>query len=331
MNIPNHITEKISRLYSNNFLGRDEIQSLENWLHQAKSDQQTEQWLVSNWQKAGNIDVDISFEEIQSRIKGYNQQSKNRRIQHTVRWLQQVAAILAIPLLIASVWLLMNSQPKASTMMLATAKGEHTHLFLPDGSEVWLNVDSKLEYSTDYNATNRNLKLNGEAFFKVAKGMEFPFVVEAQDFQVKAIGTEFNILAYDDGATASTYLKEGIVEFNFSPEGKKAQKIRMDVGEIATINKGKKALDVTTISTDDKIGWVQGELIFENEPMNQVFQKIERWFNVTITYNINDFTNETLVVKLKKDETIERLFQIIDQAMGINVNQNENGYVIMRK
>jgi ferric-dicitrate binding protein FerR (iron transport regulator) len=246
-------------------------------------------------------------------------------------WIQKISAILVLPLLVLSVWLLMNPQRTSSTMMLATAKGEHTHVFLPDGSEVWLNVDSKLEYSTDYNATNRLLKLNGEAFFKVAKGQKYPFTVNALNFQVKAIGTEFNISAYKDDYQATTYLKEGIVELSYFPGKKKEQKLQMKPGEKATISLTEKSLDIANTSSENVLSWTNGELYFENETMDEVFKKVERWYNVKINYNLNDFVNETLTVNLKNGESIGRLFQIIDRAMGIKVEQKGNEYVINRK
>lgn len=331
MVIPEHIREKLDRLYSNRYLGAEEIGSLENWLAQTKSDPQTEEWLSGNWELAGNVEVDISFDEIRSRIKQYGHQSKTRRIWHLMGMVQKVAAILLLPLLILSVWLVLNRQHTSSVMMLATAKGEHTHVFLPDSSEVWLNVDSKLEYSTDYNATNRSLKLKGEAFFKVAKKKKYPFTVDAKGFQVKAVGTEFTVSAYDDEPRASAFLKEGIVELNYFPEGGKKQKLRMKPGEEATIRLTEKSIHISPAGSENSIRWTTGELYFENEPFDQVFRKMERWYDVKIQYNLNEFTNETLTVNLKKGEPISRVFQIVNEAIGVKVEQNGREYVINRK
>jgi len=331
MVIPEHIREKIDRLYSNRYLGAEEIGSLENWLAQIKSDTQTEEWLSDNWELSGNLDVDISFDEILSRIKQYSHQSKTRRIRHFMGMVQKIAAILLLPLMILSVWLVLNSQHTSAVMMLATAKGEHTHVFLPDGSEVWLNVDSKLEYSIDYNVMNRSLKLKGEALFKVAKGKKYPFTVDAKGFQVKAVGTEFTVSAYDDDPHASAFLKEGIVELNYSLEGKKEQKLWMKPGEEATISLNNNAINITPVRSENSIRWTNGELYFENEPLDVVFRKVERWYDVKIHYNLNEFTNETLTVNLKKGESIGRLLQIVDEAIGVKVEQKGNEYVIIKK
>ncbi|MFA5326478.1 MAG: FecR domain-containing protein [Prolixibacteraceae bacterium] len=331
MIIPEHIREKLDRLYSNRYLGAEEIGHLESWLAQAKNDQQTEAWLSDNWEMSGNLEVDISFEEIRNRIKKYGQKSKMLWIRHWFGLIQKAAAILLLPLLILSVWLMLNRQNPSTVMTLATAKGEHTHVFLPDGSEVWLNVDSKLEYHTDYNENNRLLKLKGEAFFKVAKGKKYPFIVNASNFQVKAVGTEFNISAYDDEPSATTFLKEGVVELRYFPENSEEQMLQMTPGEEATISKKEKSVHISPVGSENPARWTDGELYFDNEPFDQVFRKMERWFNVKIQYNVNEFTNETLTVNLKKGESIQRLFQIIDQAIGIKVKQNGDEYIINRK
>jgi len=331
MNIPEHIKEKLDRLYGNHFLGDEELKSLEKWLDQIQSDPRTYQWLSSNWEQAKNIDADILFDEIRHRIAKYEKQSMARLLRQWGRRAQRAAAILTIPLLLLSVWLITGRQHQPSDMALVTAKGEHTHVFLPDGSEVWLNVDSRLEYSTAYSTDNRLLKLKGEAFFKVAKGKKFPFIVNASNFKVNAVGTEFNISAYADDPRASVFMQEGIVDLRYSPEGKKEQKFRIKAGDNATINSTRKAINIDHAATAISTKWIDGELSFRDEPIGQVFRKTERWYDVKIKYKLSEFSGETLTVHLKKGESINRLFEIMDQAIGINVKQNGNTYVISKK
>ena len=330
METPKYIQEILARLYSNQYLGVGEIRNLDQWLNQFHSDLLIDDWLKANWEKSENVEHDISFEEIRRRIAKYEHERKSVRFKEWYELLQKAAAILLLPLLALSIWLMTNRQPPASSMALATAKGEHTHVYLPDGTEVWLNVDSKLEYSTAFNAADRKLKLEGEAFFKVAKDKKHPFIVSANDMEVKVVGTEFNISAYKTESNATTYLKEGIVELKYAPAGKTEQTYRMSPGEKATIVRSKKSISINEVVSVNDTRWTNGELYFENEPMDQVFRKIERWYDVKIVYQIADFSNETLTVNLKNNESIHRLMEIINEAMGINVKQNGNEYEITR-
>lgn len=331
MDIQEHIKEKLSRLYSDRFLGPGEIGVLEKWLKQIESDQQAEQWLSSNWENANDVDADISFEEIRRLIRKRGIRARAARIGTISGWTQRAAAILALPLLLLSGWLLITRQPAAEMMTLVTAKGERTHVWLPDGSEVWLNVDSRLEYLTTYSRDNRLLKLKGEAFFKVARGKEFPFIVNAGEFRVKAIGTEFNVTAYDNEPLASAYLKEGIIELSYSPPGRTAQELRMNPGEKATIDLSGKTMKLEGSFSSNTLRWTEGELFIVDEPMDEVFRKIERWYDVKIDYNPADFRGEALTVSLQNGESVRQLFQIIDEAIGINVKQTAEGYRIRRK
>lgn len=330
MELPKHINEMLTRLYSNQYLGDEEIRNLDQWLKQVHSDPHANNWLQTNWEQSENIDRDIPFEEVRRRIAKYRQEKKVKSIRYWSGLLQKTAAILVLPLLAVSIWMVLNRQPNASPMMLATAKGERTHVFLPDGSEVWLNVDSKLKYATTYNATNRELILEGEALFKVAKGKKHPFIVTAHDMKVRAVGTEFNITAYETDPHASTFLKEGIVELSYKPKGEKELNYPMKPGEKAILNRNLKSIEIRKVVSENDIHWINGELYFENEPMDQVFRKTERWYDIKISYQLNDFTNETLTVNLKNSESIDRLMEIIDEAMGIHVKQNGNEYVITR-
>jgi len=331
MHLPEHIKEKLSRLYGDHFLGTEEISTLEKWLKQAELDPQMNQWLSHNWDLAENVEFNSSFDEIRQRIKQYRERSKTDRIRRMAHLAQKVAAILALPLLAVSIWLLVNRHPAPSNMTLVTAKGERTHVWLPDSSQVWLNVDSKLEYSTDYNVDNRLLKLKGEAFFKVAKGKKFPFIVKASHFQVKAVGTEFNISAYNNESNASAYLKEGIVEVSYFPKGKKVQKLRMTPGEQVTVNLTGQSINLSREPASNAIRWTNGELFFDDEPMDEVFRKAGRWYDVKIDYKPGDFAGETLTVNLENGEPVDHLFQIIDKVMGISITKKGKEYVIRRK
>jgi ferric-dicitrate binding protein FerR (iron transport regulator) len=330
MDTAKHINEKITRLYSNQFLGSQEIVELEKWLAQAQSDPDVERWLAAHWDNAENAEAEISLEGIRIRIIQSKQKIKAQQMRRLMINLQKIAAVLVVPLIVLSVWL-MTRQPGGEKMVLMTAKGEHSHVVLPDGSEVWLNVDTKLEYATDFNQNNRLLNLTGEALFKVAKGKRHPFVVEASDFKVTAIGTEFNISAYDGEPVASTYLKEGVVKFDYTPGKGDKRSLIMNPGEQATVAHADGSLHVRAVSGNNSDSWVRGELVFNNEPIDRVFRKVERWYNVKISYSFDDFANETLTVNLKNGESLARLLEIMDQAIGIQVKQNNNEYVITRK
>lgn len=322
------IKSLIERLYKKELLSTIEIRELDKWLSGLKNDQTFEAWLQLNWQFSEDIPVEISFDEIHRLIHPNTEKPSGKRI--FIQRFQRVAAILIIPLLIFSaIMIYHNFDTPKNWLSIKTAKGERTHITLPDGSEVWLNVDTEIKYSADYNQSNRTLKLNGEAFFKVAKNRRKNFVVEAGNFRVQAVGTEFGVNAYQNEPVAETYLKEGIVDISLI--AKKKDKIRMNPGQKSLIPYNATTVKVSDYQIDNELEWTGGHLVFQNESIPKVFRKIERWFNVSIKYDSEEFTKETLYVNLKSGETLDKMLQIIDNAIGIQVKRNGNEIMIEKK
>lgn len=324
----NNINRLLSLLYQQKYLAPNEMQELERWLSQLDNDQTFEAWMQNNWQNSGDLPVDISMDEIRSLIRIKTGKKSSKAI--ILKYFQRIAAVLVVPLLIVSAVLVYQ---KISTpdnwVSLKTGKGERTHLTLPDGSEVWLNVDTELHYSVAFNQRNRNLKLNGEAFFKVAKNRKKDFVVEAGNFKVKAVGTEFGVNAYAGEPFAETYLVEGIVDVMLSDGS--SPKTRMKPGQISTIQSDASSVKLRQTPVGYAVEWTNGNLVFRNEDIPQVFRKIERWFDVKINFRPEEFSNETLYLNLKSGETLDKMLQIIDNAIGIQVKRNGNELLIEKK
>jgi len=322
------IKSLIGRLYKKELLLAIEIRELEKWLSGLKNDQTFEAWLQLNWQVSEDIPVEISFDEIRRLIYRNAEKPSGKRI--FLQRFQRVAAMLILPLLIFFFFLIyQNFHTSENWLSIKTAKGERTHITLPDGSEVWLNVDTEIKYSADYNQRNRTLKLNGEAFFKVAKNKKKDFVVEAGNFRVKAVGTEFGVNAYQNEQVAETYLKEGIVDVSLVASVR--NKTRMKPGQKSIIPYHATAIKLSDYQIGNEMEWTGGHLVFQNEDIPKVFRKIERWFNVSIKYNPEEFTEETLYVNLKSGETLDKMLQIIDNAIGIQVKRNGNEIMIEKK
>ena len=331
MEIKDNIEEIIGKLYSNKLLGPDELSKIEWWLEQNYFSRETEAWLKTNWEGSKNVSTGVSFNDIRRRIRENNEKLQQQNRHWWVYRVQRVAAVLLLPLLLATGWLAyQHFSDSPQWLSLTTKQGERTHLVLPDGSEVWINVDSRLEYETNFNKKNRSLRLSGEAYFKVAKGKELPFTVNAKSIEVTAVGTEFNISAYPEEANVTTFLKEGIVKLAYSDENNPKKTIEMIPGEQAVFNQKKNSLQVLQASSPHSGNWRNGELYFGNESMDAVFRKMERWYGITIHFNPKDFEGETLTVNLKNGEQVEQLLEIINNAIGITISKNENEYRIKK-
>lgn len=170
-----------------------------------------------------------------------------------------------------------NSDPSqvGMTNTLSTAQGETYILILPDKSKIWLNAASSLTYSANLiQDGQRKVKLTGEAYLEVAKDKAHPFVVESKGQKVQVLGTHFNISAYSNESTIKTTLLEGRVDVNGTI---------LTPNQQATLTENNKII-VQKVNANEAIGWQKGLFIFENENIRSVMRKVNRWYNIRVSY-----------------------------------------------
>lgn len=218
---------------------------------------------------------------------------------------------------------------KAEQKVLMTPNGINTSFKLPDGSTVWLNAGSKLDYSKIGESGNREVHLTGEAFFDVVKNPARPFIIHTSTIDVKVLGTKFNVMAYPDSKTVETSLVQGSVEvFVKNRPGEKYllkpnQKLVL-LNEEQTVAKAsiavsKKdfnlpiiAITHLTYPKNDTLAletsWTRNKLAFSGESFVEIAKKMERWYDVKIIFKNQELETE----ELNGDFSKETLQQALD-------------------
>lgn len=191
---------------------------------------------------------------------------------------QKVAAVLFIPLLAGiSMWGIHSVTDRQTAMVtIHSAEGTRTEFVLPDGSQGWLNSESDLTYAIPF-SENREVELQGEAFFNVVHQNDKKFCVKTSELTVQVLGTSFDVSAYKDDPTISVILKEGSVQV-LSPGEKLVYSMSPDEKLEYTIQK--KSADVSRVNATEQTFWTQGILQFRGEPLSEVMKKLGRWYNV---------------------------------------------------
>lgn len=189
---------------------------------------------------------------------------------------------------------------------LYTEKGVKSTVTLPDGSQVWMNSDTRLEFPDKFIGDTREVFLSGEAFFKVVHNPQKPMIVTTnRNFIIKVLGTEFNVRTYSDDATAKTTLYKGSIEM-YSKDSRNQYKLMARLSPCQSYIYNDKSTPSVKAGADTLVNnaWRRGCLIFENAPMEDVFKELERWHGVDIEvrdqrayhYQFNaNFENESLV------------------------------------
>jgi len=316
---PDYIINKFS---SGKRLTEDEFSFLDNLLNNLNYRQELTNMLEKKWNQSEIEEVKLQFEQIKDKIKGSSDTVKMNRLFIV---LTRAAAVLFIPLL-AAVFYYYTSQPVSHEMLtLSTEKGEISNVILPDGSRVWLNVDSRLSYPVSYGIKSRNLELEGEAYFEVAKNEEVPFEVTAGNLTTKALGTHFVISAYPESSTIKSSLIEGSVEVNCVNN----QKI-LKPGQQVILDKVNRKLAVQSFDEEYELGWKNDQLIFRLTPFDDVITKLEKWYDINIEYNQDLFQSETLTVRFEKHETLEQVLRVFSKANGFSYSVEGKNIIIKK-
>lgn len=259
-----------------------ERKELEEWLQipQNKIDYQEHKKLwnsLEDFRRMTKINKEKARKKVECQLTG-----RITRIP-IFRNLERIAAILFIPLVLSSVWYLFirNSQGiNGNDIVYNTVEvplGMRSSMTLPDGTSVWLNAGSSLKYPVPFEGDERQVELTGEAYFDVQEDKTKPFIVSTANVNIKVLGTSFNCCAYPGENVIETALVEGKVEI-LAKNGKNISV--MKPGELATFSKAENKIVVINANLDKYVAWKSGKLLFRDDPMGKVLEKLGRWYNV---------------------------------------------------
>lgn len=254
-----------------------------------------------------------------------------RGTRQRVRW-QWIAAVL-IPFLVmgGALTFIANRTGLFSDVEYAEVVvpcGEQIQVILPDGTNVQLNSDSKLQYPKTFSLFHRNVHLEGEGYFKVAKDKNRPFVVDLKGLEVKVTGTEFNVKAYPSDANIYVTLDEGGVVL----QGLKDKEYRLVPGETATYNRHSGACRIEKPEDMEMIqAWRSNSLNFYLTPLNEVIKVLERQYDIRFIVKDSSLLANRFTFSTSKVSIVDVLFDL-EKVSQIRFNEkDENLFEITMK
>ena len=194
--------------------------------------------------------------------------------------------------------------------------GKTFKVTLSDGTMVNLNAGSSLKYPVQFIKGNkREVVLDGEAFFDVAKDKAHPFVVKTRGVDVKVLGTKFNVSSYKEDSDINTVLIEGSVKLCDANDANK--KTMLVPGEKGTWNSNNKDIAVNQVDTRFYTEWINGEIVFRKTAFRDIIIKLERTYNVTIENNREDILDKKFNASFNKNiESIEKVLETMGKIQG---------------
>jgi ferric-dicitrate binding protein FerR (iron transport regulator) len=199
--------------------------------------------------------------------------------------------------------------------------GQMSQLTLSDGTNIWLNSGTILRYPDRFADSSRVVSIAGEAFFKVSKIKDKPFIVKTSQLNVQVLGTSFNLSAYlEDNMTAIT-LVEGKVAIQ-DTEGKTIR--NLNPGQLAIKNKNSKELNIKAVETDFYFAWTEGKIFFDDEELDQIAVKLERWFNVEISFAEEMLKSHRFTGTILKNKPVDQIMQVLELLAPIHFKHQVN-------
>lgn len=253
----------------------------------------------------------------------YKHQFGNRPFYNKTQ-LIKTAGIAALIALLIGCFVTLFFQPLLTTfrnglpITTIAPAGQKSQLLLPDSTLVWLNSGTRLTYTTHYNTHDRIVRLEGEAFFKVKKNTNLPFIVETGEINIQVHGTQFNIDAYPAENNITVALLQGKVTLHTPYSNKTLTSLKP--GQLATISRTDHTCRVQPCDAEMESLWHLNKLKFENTPVQEVWKKLSRWYGVDIKIQ-NEKDGQTYWFTVKT-ETLTELLERIDKLTPITYKIN---------
>ncbi len=220
-----------------------------------------------------------------------------------------------------------NKEPMYNTILVPY--GKRSQIVLSDGSKVWLNAGTKFTYPAKFSEKRREVFLLGEAIFEVTHDADNPFYVVTEDYQVKVLGTVFNVSSYADDGFTSTALESGRVEIDFPrTPGLESQVVKMLPGTLTTYRKSEKQLKLIKTDIEQYMSWRKGSFIFNNCELRNIVKKIARHYNMQITIENEKLEQRKFSGSLDITEDIEHTLNILKETASFNYHKENNQILI---
>ncbi len=315
----NYLSNEKLVAFLNGELSPEESESIRDWYAESTEGKQELEQLEQVWGLADRltqmegIDKKRARNNIELKLSAPNHKWKVFRL-----YFQKAAAILIFPILLLTTYVIFQKQDQnIAEQEIVAAYGTRSQITLPDGSKVWLNSGSTLQYGADFNRNSRTVHLMGEAYFEVQSDQSRPFDVVTEKYTVRAVGTAFNIFSYDKDEFYTSLEKGHTQIFKAGQQDQAPPLLKMTPGQRVVLNQEQNKLVLTNTNVSQYSTWREGKLTFKNTPMEEVIAKLKRWFNVTIELKDREALSYRYTAVFE-NETIQEVLEMLSFSAPID-------------
>lgn len=196
---------------------------------------------------------------------------------------------------------------------LSVPRGGEYCVTLVDGTQVWMNADTRLRYPVVFTGNQRVVELTGEAFFEVVSDSTSPFIVKTGIGDVRVYGTRFNLKCYAEEHRIAATLVEGAISFSNERIGE----VKLVPAEQLSYREGESVADIRKVKVQNYVSWRQNLLSFENETLEEIVKTLSRWYDVDIVFEDEQLKQLVFSGNLDKYSRIETFFQFFEAGANV--------------
>ena len=324
------MTKELLEKYLNNCCTSQEVEEVVQWMKQPSFFTESRElgrtyWLKEEDSNVSDDKLDALLDKIHHKLNIEEPRTIQIKSNRLIRWISKAAAIILIPVL-AFLFYAISENNRLTNQITAISVdsleviapvGSRTVVELSDGSVVHLNYGSRIKYPQNFSGETRGVTLTGEGYFEVAHNPDKPFVVTTGRIDVKALGTVFNVNAYPENDDISTTLVEGKVLVEEMKDNGDIETIKELKPGHHVIYEKKTGIVMTSQEQVEKyIAWKDGKMIFDNEPIDQIAQRLSRMFNVEI--QVDNKVKKYRYTVTFIDEPLFQILELLSVATPIN-------------
>lgn len=242
--------------------------------------------------------------------------------QHITPWIVSTVASIALLVIATGLFFYTESSKSQQYNTIIVPPGQRINLILADNTNVWLNANTTFRYPSKFARKNREVFLDGEAWFDVSKNKKKPFIVKTDQGEVRVTGTTFNLEAYSEYKNFVTSLFEGSVD------------IYQNNAKLATLKPNQKGMlqndryFISTIDNTDEYLWRNGLIAFNNMKLEDILLELEKYFDIQIEINTKKLPQHRYTGKFRQADGVDYALRVLQKSIHFSYNRDDEKQII---
>ncbi len=301
------------------FAGAATLEEKEAIMHWMESDPGNKQFLLKERKLYNAVLLHGEDKQVQQQA-GRQQYFLRRGIARFLR----VAAMIVVAFGLGYFWQSEKTEGPIAMQTISVPAGQCVNVTLPDGSNIWLNAQTTIQYPVSFNKENRQIKLDGEAYFNVAKDSKRPFIVNTKECSVEVLGTKFNIDAYSSRDKFETVLMEGSVKVSMLDDPTQAVSLKPN----NKVYRSNGKLLTQKVSNYERYRWKEGLICFVDEPFKVVMEDFEKFYGLTIVVNNQKVTQYLYTGKFKQTDGVDYALSLLQKNIHFTYQRDRENHIV---